>query len=115
PRGFWNGYLKLSLVTCPVALIPATTQGGKVRFRTINRRTGNPVASHYVDSVTGRTVGEEDEVRGYPVEADRHIVMEDDELEALALESTRTIDISMFVPRDSIGWIWHDRPHYLVP
>ncbi|WP_374303807.1 Ku protein, partial [Paracoccus sp. (in: a-proteobacteria)] len=65
PRTFWKGYLKLSLVTCPVTLMPATTEGEKVRFHTLNARTGNRVVSQYVDAETGRPVREEDEVKGY--------------------------------------------------
>lgn len=115
PRYFWKGYLKLSLVTCPVALIPATTEADKLRFHTLNAQTGNRVQSRYVDSVTGKTVREKDEARGYPRGEDDHVLIEDDEIDALALESTRTIDIELFVPADSIGWIWYDKPHYLTP
>lgn len=115
PRSFWKGYLRLSLVTCRVAMMPATTGGEKVRFHTLNRVTGNRVESRYVDETTGKPVREEDQVKGYPVSEDRLVLLEDDELEAVALESTRTIDIDMFVPRDDIGWIWLDKPHYLTP
>lgn len=115
PRSFWKGYLKLSLVTCPVAMTPATTEREKLRFHTLNRRTGNRVVSRYLDSVTGKPVKEKDEAKGYPRGEDEHVVLEDDELDAVALESTRTIDIDMFVPADSIEWIWYDTPHYLTP
>jgi DNA end-binding protein Ku len=115
PRSFWKGYLKLSLVTCRVAMTPATSDREKVRFHTLNRETGNRVESRYVDAETGKPVKEEDEVKGYPVTDDQHVIIEDEELEAVALESTRTIDIEMFVPRDSIGWIWLDKAHYLTP
>lgn len=115
PRTFWKGYLKLSLVTCPVAMTPATSDEEKVRFRTLNRRSGNPVVSRYVDSVSGRPVDEDDEVKGYERGEDDYVMLEDEEIEAVALESTRTIDIEMFVARDAIEWIWYDRPHYLVP
>jgi DNA end-binding protein Ku len=115
PRSFWKGYLKLSLVTCPVAMSPATTDNEKVKFHTLNRKTGNRVVSQYVDAVSGKPVDEDEEVKGYQRGEDEYIVLEDDEIDAVALESTRTIDIEMFVPRDSIGWIWYDKPHYLVP
>ncbi|MDE1992638.1 MAG: Ku protein [Rhizobiaceae bacterium] len=114
-RSFWKGYLKLSLVTCPVAMTPATTENEKVRFRTLNRKTSNPVVSQYVDAATGKNVDEDDEVKGYERGENEYVMLEDDELEAVALESTRTIDIDMFVPRDSIDWIWFDKPHYLTP
>lgn len=115
PRTFWKGYLKLSLVTCPVAMMPATTESEKVRFHTINRKTNNRVVSRYVDAVTGKAVNDDDEVRGYEDAEDHYVILEDDELEAVALESTRTIDIDMFVPRDSVPWVYLDAPHYLTP
>lgn len=115
PRSFWKGYLRLSLVTCRVAMTPATSARGKVRFHTLNRATGNRVESRYVDEATGKPVRDEDQRKGYPVADDRLILLEDEELEAVALESTRTIDIDMFVPRDDIAWIWLDKAHYLTP
>lgn len=115
PRSFWKGYLKLSLVTCPVAMTPAVSENEKVRFHTLNRKTGNRVESRYVDAVTGKPVEEGDQVKGYQRGEDDYVLLEDEELEAVGLESTRTIDIEMFVPADSIQWIWFDRPHFLVP
>lgn len=115
PRPYWKGYLKLSLVTCPVSLTPATSDREKVRFHTVNSETGNRVRSRYVDEETGEPVDDEEEVRGYEVEKGRHIVIEDEELEAVGLESTRTINIEQFVPSDSIEWIWYDSPYYLMP
>lgn len=115
PRTFWKGYLKLSLVTCPVTMTPATTDGEKVRFRTLNRKSGQPVVSRYVDAVTGKPVDQDDEVKGYQRGEDDYVMLEDDEIDAVALESTRTIDIDTFVDADSVDWIWFDRPHYLAP
>jgi DNA end-binding protein Ku len=115
PRSFWKGYLKLSLVTCPVAMTPATTENEKVRFHTLNRKTGNRVQSQYVDAETGKRVDEDDEVKGYAKGEDDFVLLEDEELDAVALESTRTINIDMFAPADSIEWIWYDKPHYLTP
>jgi DNA end-binding protein Ku len=114
-RPYWKGYLKLSLVTCPVQMMPATSESEKVRFHTLNRQTQNRVVSHYVDSVTGKEVREEDEVKGYQRGEDEYVILEDEELENVALESTKTIDISTFTPRDSIEWIWLDTPYYLSP
>jgi DNA end-binding protein Ku len=115
PRSFWKGYLKLSLVTCPVTMAPATTDNEKVKFHTLNRKTGNRVVSQYVDAVSGKAVSEDDEVKGYQRGEDEYVMLEDDEIDAVGLESTRTIDIEMFVPADSIDWIWYDKPHYLTP
>ncbi|MGH7004982.1 MAG: Ku protein, partial [Alphaproteobacteria bacterium] len=94
---------------------PATTDNEKVRFHTLNRKTGNRVVSQYVDSVSGKAVDEDDEVKGYARGEDEYVMLEEDEIEAVGLESTRTIDIEMFVPHDSIDWIWYDKPHYLTP
>ena len=74
PRSFWKGYLKLSLVTCPVAMVPATTENEKVRFHTLNRATGNSVASQYVDAITKKPVDEDNEVKGYARGEDEYIV-----------------------------------------
>ncbi len=115
PRSFWKGYLKLSLVTCPVAMMPATSEREKVRFHTLNRKTGDRVVTQYVDAVSGKPVAEDDEVKGYPRGEDDYVLLEDDELEAVGLESTRTIDIDTFVPADSIDWVWYDKPHFLMP
>jgi len=115
PRPYWKGYLKLSLVTCAVSLTPATSDREKIRFHTINRETGNRVRSRYVDAETGKPVSDEDEVRGYETEEGKYVTFEEEELEAVGLDSTRTIDIDEFVPADSIDWVWFDKPYYLMP
>lgn len=115
PRPFWKGYLKLSLVTCPVAMTPATTENAKVRFHVLNRRTGNRVVSRYVDAADGAEIDEDDLVKAYPKGEDDYVAIEDEELESVALESTKTIDIERFAPGDEVDWIWYDRPHYLFP
>lgn len=114
-RSFWKGYLKLSLVTCPVAMTPATSETEKVRFHTLNRKTNNRIVSQYVDAESDKPLAEGDEIKGYQRGENEYVLLEDDELEAVALDSTRTIDIDMFVPSDSIDWIWYDKPHYLTP
>ena len=115
PRPFWKGYLKLSLVTCRVTMTPAVSESGKVRFHNINRATHNRVMSQYVDAVTGKPVDDDDQVKGYEKGENDYVLVEDEELEDVGLESTRTIDIETFVPSGSIGWVWYDRPHYLAP
>lgn len=94
---------------------PATSEAERVRFHTLNRKTGNAVVSSYIDSVTGRVVKEEDQVKGYQRGEGDYVILEDDEIDAVALESARTIDIDMFTQRDRIEWIWYDKPHYLTP
>jgi DNA end-binding protein Ku len=112
-NAFWKGYLKLSLVNCPVTMTPATTESEKIRFHTINRKSGRRVRSQYVDSVTGKPV--RDEIKGYETSEGQFVTFEEDELEAVALESVRTIDVDTFVPADAISWIWYDSPYYLAP
>lgn len=112
-RPYWKGYLKLSLVTCPVQMMPATTESEKVKFHTLSRTTQNRVVSHYVDAVTGKEVADEDEVKGYERGENEYVMLEDDELDAVALESTKTIDIKVFAQRDTIQWVWLETPYYL--
>lgn len=115
PRPFWKGYLKLSLVTCPVSMTPATSEAEKVRFHTLNKETGNRVVSQYVDSVTGKAVRDENEAKGYARGENDYVVLTDDDLDAVALDTVRTIDIEKFAPSDSIEWIYLEKPHYLMP
>jgi DNA end-binding protein Ku len=115
PKPFWKGFLKLSLVTCPVAMTPALSQSEKVKFHTLNRETGNRVESRYIDDATGETVDKDDQVLGYERGENEYVLLEKEELESVALESVRTIDIDMFAAKESIEWIWYDKPHYLTP
>ncbi|UIJ83428.1 Ku protein [Rhizobium leguminosarum] len=115
PRPYWKGYLKLSLVTCPVAMSPATSESEKVRFHTLNKETGNRVVSQYVESVTGSPVKDENEAKGYARGENDYIILTDDDLDAVALDTMKTIDIDKFVPAESIEWIYLEKPHYLMP
>ena len=89
-RPYWKGYLKLSLVTCPVQMMPATSESEKVKFHTLSRTTQNRVVSHYVDAITGKEVADGDEVKGYERGENEYVMLEDDELDAVALESSKT-------------------------
>ncbi len=113
-RPYWRGYLKLSLVTCPVAMVPATSESAKVRFHTLNKDTGNRVVSQYIDSVTGKAVKDEDEAKGYERGEGDYVILTDEDLEAVELETVRTIDIEKFVDRDKIKWIYLETPYYLT-
>ena len=115
PRSSWKGYLKLSLVSCPVALYPASTTSERIRFNTLNRKTGNRVKRQFIDAETGEVVENEDQVRGYGIARGQYIMIEDDELSAIALESTHTIDIESFAPRSSIDERYLDTPYYIAP
>jgi DNA end-binding protein Ku len=115
PRANWKGYLKLSLVSCSIALFPATTTSERVRFNIINRETGNRVRYEVVDSESGDEVPQEDRVKGYKVGKDDYVLLEEDELDEVALESTHTIDIEAFVPRKEVDEIYLDESYYLTP
>lgn len=115
PRANWKGFLRLSLVTCPVALFPATSESEKVSFNQINRKTGNRIKYQRVDAGTGEDVNNEDIIKGYKVDTDSYIEVTKDELENIALESTHTIEIDQFVPRDEIDDLYIVRPYYIVP
>jgi DNA end-binding protein Ku len=114
-RANWKGYLKLSLVSCAVALFPATTINERTRFNIINRNTGNRIHNQVVDAETGDIVEKEDRVKGYHVEDDNYILLDDDELDNVALESTHTIDIDAFIPRKEVDEIYLDESFYIVP
>jgi DNA end-binding protein Ku len=115
PRANWKGFLKLSLVTCPVALFPATSETEKVTFNQINKQTGHRIKYTKVDAETGDEVPSEDIIKGYKVDTDTYVTVDKDELENVALESTRTIDIDEFVPRSEIDELYLVRPYYIVP
>jgi DNA end-binding protein Ku len=115
PRAFWKGFLRLSLVTCPVELYPATSQAEKTHFHQINRRTGHRLRQQMVDEETGKVVDRDDKARGYEVSKGRYVEVGEDELEAVQVESTHTIDIDSFVPAQEIDPRYRDRPYYVVP
>jgi DNA end-binding protein Ku len=115
PRANWKGFLRLSLVTCPIALFPATSESEKISFNQINRKTGHRIKYQKVDADTGEEVASEDIVKGYKVDTDSYLEVSKDELENIALESTRTIDIDQFVPRSEIDDLYLVRPYYIVP
>src|SRR5215475_7505778 len=115
PRAYWKGYLKLSLVSCPIALYPASSGSERVSFNRINKKTGNRLRQQNVDSVTGEVVDREDIGRGYEFAKGQYIPVEDEELEKIQIESTHTIDIESFVPRAEIDDRYLDSPYYVAP
>ena len=115
PRAYWKGYLRLSLVSCPIALYPATSEREKVSFNQLNRATGNRIRYRKVDADTGEEVPSDQIVKGYEIAKGEYIEIGDAELAAIALESTKTIEISEFVPRSEIDELYSIRPYYIAP
>ena len=115
PRAYWKGYLKLSLVSCPVALYPATSDREKISFHQIHKQTGNRIRYKKVDADTGREVDNEDIVKGYEVSKGEYIEVEPEELEAVEIDSKRVIEIEQFVPKDEIDELYINNPYYIVP
>jgi DNA end-binding protein Ku len=115
PRANWKGFLKLSLVSCSVGLVQATSSRERVRFNLINRETGNRVRFRQIDAETGEDVPEGDRIKGFKAADGSYVLLEPEELDEVALESTHTIDIETFVPRKDIDEIYLDTPYYLFP
>src|SRR3954466_11503286 len=115
PRAYWKGYLKLSLVSCPVALYPATSEREKISFHQLNKNTGNRIKYRKVDAETGDEVESSDIIKGYQVGKGEYLQLEPEELEAIAIESKRTIEIDEFAPRKEIDELYQNNPYYIVP
>jgi DNA end-binding protein Ku len=115
PRAYWKGYLKLSLVSCPIALYPASSSSERVSFNRINTKTGNRLKQQMVDAETGQPVEKEDIGRGYEYAKGQYLIVEDDELAKIKIESTHTIEIDRFVPRTEIDDRYLDSPYYISP
>jgi DNA end-binding protein Ku len=115
PRAYWKGYLKLSLVSCPIALYPASSEREKISFHQLNKSTGHRIKYRKVDAETGDEVESSDIIKGYEVGKGQYIEIEPEELEAVAIESKRTIDIDEFVPKDEIDELYLNSPYYIAP
>ena len=114
-RPYWKGYLKLSLVSCPIALYTASSSTERVSFRQIHKKTGNRLRQQLVDEITREPVASEDKGRGYEYSKNAYILVDDDELDAIAIESNHTIEIDSFVPREQIDERYLDSPYYITP
>jgi DNA end-binding protein Ku len=115
PRAYWKGYLKLSLVSCPIALFPAASEREKISFHQINKKTGNRIKYRKVDADSGDEVESEDIIKGYEVGKGEYLELGPEELEAVAIESKRVIDIDEFVPKKEIDELYLNNPYYIVP
>jgi DNA end-binding protein Ku len=115
PRAYWKGYLKLSLVSCPIALFPATSEREKISFHQLNKETGNRIRYRKVDAVTGDQVESAHIVKGYEVAKGEYIELEPEELDAAAIDSKRIIEIDEFVPKAEIDELYLRDPYFIVP
>src|ERR1700732_464035 len=115
PRAYWKGYLKLSLVSCPIALFPASSEREKISFHQINKKTGHRIKYRKVDAETGDEVESADIIKGYEVQKGEYIELDPDELEAVAIESKRTIEIDQFVLKSDIDEIYMRDPYSIIP
>src|SRR4051794_38592002 len=115
PRAYWKGYLKLSLVSCPIALFPASSEREKISFHQLNKNTGHRIKYRKVDAESGDEVESADIIKGYEVGKGEYIELEPEELEAVAIESKRVIDIDEFVPKDEIDELYLNSPYYITP
>src|SRR5438046_5828130 len=115
PRAYWKGYPKLSLVSCPIALYPASSASERVSFHRINKKTGNRLRQQMIDPETGEPVAKEDIGRGYEIGKGQYLEIEDEELEKIQIESTHTIDIDTFVPKAEVDERYLVNPYYLAP
>jgi DNA end-binding protein Ku len=115
PRATWNGFLRLSLVSCPIYLTPATSEAKNIRLHQLNPETGNRVKQMLVDSETEEPVERGDVVKGYEYERHQYVVIPDDELQALKIESSQSVDLDRFVKRDDIDPLYLDTPYYVYP
>src|SRR5882672_12107723 len=114
-RPYWKGYLKLALVSCPIALHAACSTAERIALRQINKATGNRLRQQLIDEETREPVAPEHKSRGYEVAKGQYLIVEDAELEAIEIESTHTIDIDSFVPRSEIDQRFFDTPYYVTP
>jgi len=115
PRAYWKGYLKLSLVSCPIAVNPASSLSERISFRQINKKTGHRLRQQLIDDETREPVDAADRGKGYEVAKNEYILIENDELEALEIESNHTIEIDSFVPAAQIDKRYYDSPYYIMP
>ncbi len=115
PRAYWKGYLRVSLVSCPIQLFPAISDREKVRFHLINKKTGHRIKYCKLDAETGKQVDPQDIVMGYEVGRGQHVALTEDEVKTIEIEGTHTIEIDQFVPRNEIDDLYLSRPYYMTP
>jgi DNA end-binding protein Ku len=114
-RPYWKGYIKLALVSCPIGLYTASSSSERVAFRQINKKTGNRLRQQLVDDQTREVVEGPEKGRGFEYAKNSYLTIEDEEVEAIEIESNRTIEIDTFVPRSEIDERYCDSPYYIAP
>ena len=114
-RPYWKGYLKLALVSCPIALHAVCSTAERIKFRQVNKATGNRLRQQLIDEETGAPVGPEHKARGYEVAKGQYLIVADEVLDAIEIASTHTIEIDSFVPRSQIDQRFFDTPYYITP
>jgi DNA end-binding protein Ku len=114
-RPYWKGYLKLALVSCPIALHAACSTAERIAFRQVNKATGNRLRQQLIDEESGAVVPPQDRSRGYEVAKGQYLLVEDAEVEAIEIESTHTIEIDSFVPRSQLDQRFFNTPYYVRP
>jgi DNA end-binding protein Ku len=112
PRAYWKGYLKLSLVSCPIALYPATSERDKISFHQLNKETGHRIRYRKVDVETGDEVEQSEIIKGFEINKGEYVELDPEELEAVGIESKRTIEIDEFVPKSDIDEIYMRDPYH---
>src|SRR5271156_217547 len=110
PRPYWKGYLKLSLVSCPIALYTATSAAERVTYRQINKKTGNRRGQQRIEEEPGEPIDPGDKGRGYEVDKGVYLKVEDEEIDAIAIECSHTIEIDSFVPKAEIDERYVESP-----
>ena len=115
PRASWTGFLRLSLVSCPVYLSPATSEAKRIRLNQLNAETGNRLKQQLVDSETDEVVERDQIVKGYEYDRGRYVTISDEELKDLQIESSKIIDLDQFVDRDEVDPVYLDAPYYIYP
>ena len=114
-RPYWKGYLRLSLVTTPILVYPAAGETEKIHFHQINRKTGHRLRQQMVDERTGKVVDKDEKGRGYELSKGKYVEIEPEDLKAIQVEATHTIDIEKFVPEEEIDRRYYEKPYYIVP
>lgn len=115
PHAYWSGFLRLSLVSCPIYISPATSERERISLHQINPETGNRIRLQPVDAETGEALDRANLIRGYEVEKGHYIEISKDELAALKIESSRVLELSRFVEHDDINMLYLDAPYYVYP